>query len=76
MNANFNFLEFYANHGLMSNPREHASIFSDLPDEVPALCKVVQGLLIHEGWARAYGVSMSENRNLASEWFLRKWIES
>lgn len=66
MNANFNFLEFYANHGLMSNPREHASIFSDLPDEVPALCKVVQGLLIHEGWARAYGVSMPENRNQES----------
>ena len=66
MNAKFNPLEFYANHGLMTNPREHASMFSDLPDEVPALCKVVQGLLIHEGWARAYGVSMPENRNLES----------
>jgi len=66
MNAKFNPLEFYANHGLMTNPREHASMFSDLPDEVPALCKVVQGLLIHEGWARAYGISMPENRNLES----------
>jgi len=66
MNEKFNPLEFYANHGLMTNPREHASMFSDLPDEVPALCKVVQGLLIHEGWARAYGVSMPENRNLES----------
>jgi len=66
MNAKFNPLEFYANHGLMSNPREYASMFSDLPDEVPALCKVVQGLLIHEGWARAYDVSMPENRNLES----------
>lgn len=66
MSANFNILEFYATHGLMSNPREHASMFSDLPDEIPALCKVVQGLLIHEGWARVYGVSMPENRNLES----------
>ncbi len=66
MNAKFNPLEFYANHGLMSNPREYASMFSDLPDGVPALCKVVQGLLIHEGWARAYDVSMPENRNLES----------
>lgn len=66
MNANFEFMEFYANHGLMSNPREHTSMFSDLPDEIPALCKVVQGLLIHEGWASAYGVSMPENRNLES----------
>jgi len=66
MNANFNFLEFYTKHGLMSNPGEHASMFSNLPDEIPALCKVVQGLLIHEGWAGAYGVSMSEERNLES----------
>lgn len=66
MSANFNILEFYATHGLMSNPREHASMFSDLPDEIPTLCKVVQGLLIHEGWARVYGVSMPENRNLES----------
>jgi len=41
-------------------------MFSDLPDKVPALCKVVQGLLIHEGWAKAYGVSMPENRNQES----------
>jgi hypothetical protein len=41
-------------------------MFSDLPDEISALCKVVQGLLIHEGWARAYGTSMPESRNLES----------
>jgi hypothetical protein len=66
MNVNLNSLEFYANHGLMSNPGEHAAMFSDLPDEVPALCKVVQGLLIHESWAGAYGASMPENRNQES----------
>ena len=66
MIENANVLEFYTNHGLMSNPREHAFRFSDLPDEIPAVCKVEQGLLIHETWSRAYGVSMPENRNLES----------
>lgn len=55
-------LEFYANQGLMSDPRKHASLFADLPDDIPALCKVVQGLLIHEGWAGQYGVSISADR--------------
>jgi hypothetical protein len=64
--TNTNPLEFYAKHGLMSDPRKHASWFSDLPDDIPALCKVVQGLLIHEGWAGQYGVSMSDDRTLES----------
>lgn len=66
MYANTNPLEFYAKQGLMSDPGKHASLFSDLPDDIPALCKVVQGLLIHEGWAEQYGVSMSEDRTLES----------
>lgn len=66
MKVKFNSIQFYSKHGLMSNPRKHAPLFTDLPDDVPSLCKVVQGLLIHEGWANAYGVSVSENRNLES----------
>jgi len=66
MDTKANFLEFYASHGLMSDPRCHASMFSDLPDEIPKLCKVVQGLLLHEGWASAYSVSMPDDRNLES----------
>jgi len=62
MYANTNPLDFYAKHGLMSDPREHVDMFSDLPDDIPALCKVVQGLLIHEGWAGAYGVSIPPER--------------
>ena len=66
MQSHTNPLDFYKKHGLMSNPGEHASRFSALPNEVPALCKIVQGLLIHEGWAGAYGVSMPDDRNLES----------
>jgi len=66
MVTNTNPLEFYSQHGVMSDPRKYSPWFTDLPDEIPALCKVVQGLLIHEGWAGQYGVSMSEDRTLES----------
>jgi hypothetical protein len=64
MHTNTKPLEFYAGHGLMSDPREHVDMFSDLPDDLPGLCKIVQGLLIHEGWASSYGVSIPPERKL------------
>ena len=64
MHTNTKPLEFYARHGLMTDPREHADMFSDLPDDLPALCKIVQGLLIHEGWAGSYGVSIPPEREM------------
>jgi hypothetical protein len=66
MNAHLDPLEFYTKHGVMSDPGEHAPWLSNLPDDIPALCKVVQGLLIHEAWAGQYGVSMPEERALES----------
>ena len=57
-------LDFYATHGLMSDPREHDAFFSELPDELPALCEIVQGLLIHEGWAGQYGISIPSERSM------------
>jgi hypothetical protein len=50
----------------MTDPRSGGSLFSDLPDDIPVLCEVVQGLLIHEGWAGQYGVDMPEDRTLES----------
>jgi len=66
MNAHPHPLEFYAKQGVMSDPGKHAPWFSNLPDDIPSLCKVVQGLLIHEAWVGQYGVSMSKDRNLES----------
>jgi Transglutaminase-like superfamily len=39
-----------------------AEVFEDLPDEPPALCRTVQGLIVHEFWAHAYGYDVPENR--------------
>ena len=46
----------------MTDPREHTALFYGLPEDIPSLCKIVQGLLIHDGWARSYGVSIPPDR--------------
>jgi hypothetical protein len=37
----------------MTNPEIHAVLFSKPPDEIPALCKLVQGLMVYQYWVGA-----------------------
>lgn len=62
-------LDFYAQSSFMTDPRDHASLFAELPDDLPALCRVVQGLLLHQYWAQAYGYSIPVGRE--SEYQIR-----
>ena len=55
-------LEYYARPELMTDPQGQAQLFEDLPAEIPALCQVVQGLVLHIFWAERYGVKLSDER--------------
>ncbi len=55
-------LEYYRSPGPKTDPKQYAKLFEDLPTETPALCRVVQGLLIHIFWAERYGINLSEER--------------
>ncbi len=55
-------LSYYARPGRVTDPGEHAPLFAGLPREIPALCKVVQGLLVHVFWAQRYGLELSQGR--------------
>lgn len=55
-------LDYYARHGPISDPGEHAALFEDLPTEIPALCEVVQGLVVHHGFAHLYGIELTEEK--------------
>ena len=55
-------LAYYTAQGAMTDPRAHASLYEDLPKDVPGLVKVVQGLMVHIFWARAYQLELSEAR--------------
>ncbi len=50
----------------MSDPGRHAILFNDLPRDPAALAKAVQGLLIHEHIAPAYGVTLSRDQHAQS----------
>ena len=58
-------LGYYARPGLMTDPGEHAGLSESLPTDIPALCQVVQGILLHIFWAERYGVARSEERKQA-----------
>ncbi len=55
-------LEYYARQSIITDPKGEASLFERLPTDIPSLCKVVQGLLIHIFWAERYGEQLSDER--------------
>ncbi len=54
----------YAQHSALTDPREHAVLIQDLPHDLPSLCRVVQGLLIHPWEAHRYGARLASSRRL------------
>jgi hypothetical protein len=53
-------LNYYTALGPMTDPCRHADLYAGLPTDIPSLCKVVQGNLIHVFWAERYGRSLSD----------------
>jgi hypothetical protein len=59
MNTQWN---FFAQQSPLSNPGTYAYLYQDLPTDIAALCKVVQGTTIHIFWAERYGCPLSPER--------------
>lgn len=55
-------LTYYATPGLMTQPGEYATLFEHLPQDISALCHVVQGIMLHIFWAEQYGCQLPESR--------------
>lgn len=53
---------YYTVPGVMTGPGEYAPCFDPLPADVPALVKIVQGLMLHIFWAERYGCPLAEDR--------------
>jgi hypothetical protein len=56
-------LDFYRQPVTMSDAGRQAPLLRGLPGDVGALAKIVQGLLIHEHIAPAYGVTLSGDQH-------------
>ena len=55
-------IQYYATPGLMTELGEHSLLFNGLSTDIPTLCGIVQGLILHLHWAERYGVKLSEER--------------
>jgi len=55
-------LDFYGQAGAMSAAGRHAQALAALPGDVGELCRIIQGLAIHQYMANAYGFKVPEQR--------------
>lgn len=55
-------LAYYATQSAISDSGKHSGLFDGLPSELPALCEVVQGLVVHPAWAAQYGLTPEQVR--------------
>jgi len=55
-------LDFYTRPALMTSGGEHARMLDPVARDLAGMTRVVQGLLLHEHWAPAYGVTLSGER--------------
>ncbi len=54
--------EFYATPGAITDPGEYGYLFDDLPNDIPSLCRIIQGLMLHVYWAEPQGIKISQER--------------
>jgi len=55
-------LQYYVEPGVMTDPGEYRHLLDGLPQDIPSLCRIVQGLVLHLHWAERYGVHLPEER--------------
>ncbi|UCD57743.1 MAG: hypothetical protein JSV16_01135, partial [Candidatus Hydrogenedentota bacterium] len=55
-------LAWYREQSVLTDPGRYAHLYESLPEEVPELCRVVQGLLLHVFHTHRYGVNLPEQR--------------
>lgn len=55
-------LDYFSTPGLITTPGHQMALLHDLPTDLPSLCRVVQGLMIHVFWAEQYGIQLSAER--------------
>ena len=55
-------LQYFSTPGIITDPGEYQHLFDGLPIDIPALCDVVQGLILHVHWAERYGVQLVAER--------------
>ena len=62
MNPSTDLLSFYAQPGLMTSTGDLSQLLDNLPTDLPALCRVVQGLLVHPLTTELYSIDLTSTQ--------------
>ncbi len=62
MNAALSPQSYYAAQGQISDPGPYAIQLDSLPEAIPELIKIIQGVMIHLHWADRYGMTLNRVR--------------
>jgi hypothetical protein len=54
--------KYYAEQSIITDPGEYKKLYDTLPDDIPSLCRIVQGLILHMHWTEAYGIDLPDER--------------
>jgi len=55
-------LSYYRQVTSVTDPGRYRAHLMALPDDIPALCSIVQGLVIHDLWVTQYGIELAKDR--------------
>lgn len=59
--------DHYRHHSAITDPREHRDLLAGLPSDIPGLCRVVHGTVIHKGMGDIYGCEIPEARKAEAD---------
>jgi excinuclease ABC subunit A len=55
-------LQYYAQQSVITDPSNYSHLFDQLPQHLPSLVKIVQGLVVSLPWEDAYGLDTPQER--------------
>ena len=55
-------LDYYRRVASATDPGRYRAHLMELPDDIPTLCRIVQGLVIHDMWVTQYGIELVTDR--------------
>lgn len=66
----------YLSWGSLTDPKERGALYQEIPDDLPGILSVIQGLFLHVLWANEYGVEPNEKqREHAQARYIRDILE-
>lgn len=57
-----NILEYYREHGIMTEVITNSDMVASIPKDIKTIVKFVQNMFLHQHWAERYGVILSDER--------------